>query len=66
MRSKESTDFCSTNEHQLAFHERISFCFDLYNHSVKAMRYPPRSYGKNLETGEERREREQHDLELAK
>lgn len=33
---------------------------------VKAMRYPPKSYGKELESAEERREREQQDLELAK
>lgn len=66
MRSKESTDVYSTREPQLAFHQRISFCLDLHNQSVKAMRYPPKSYGKDLESAEERREREQQDLELAK
>ncbi|KAM7353100.1 regulatory particle non-ATPase 3 [Cochliomyia hominivorax] len=66
MRSKESTDVYSTREPQLAFHERISFCLNLHNQSVKAMRYPPKSYGKDLESAEERREREQQDLELAK
>ncbi|XP_053672903.1 probable 26S proteasome non-ATPase regulatory subunit 3 [Anopheles nili] len=66
MRSKESTDIYSTREPQLAFHQRISFCLDLHNQSVKAMRYPPKSYGKELESAEERREREQQDLELAK
>lgn len=66
MRSKESTDIYSTREPQLAFHQRISFCLDLHNQSVKAMRYPPKSYGKDLESAEERREREQQDLELAK
>lgn len=66
MRSKESTDIYSTREPQLAFHQRISFCLDLHNQSVKAMRYPPNSYGKELESAEERREREQQDLELAK
>lgn len=66
MRSKESTDIYSTREPQLAFHERISFCLNLHNQSVKAMRYPPKSYGKDLESAEERREREQQDLELAK
>ncbi|XP_067620332.1 probable 26S proteasome non-ATPase regulatory subunit 3 [Eurosta solidaginis] len=66
MRSKESTDIYSTREPQLAFHERITFCLDLHNQSVKAMRYPPKSYGKDLESAEERREREQQDLELAK
>lgn len=66
MRSKESTDVYSTRDPQLAFHQRISFCLDLHNQSVKAMRYPPKSYGKDLENAEERREREQQDLELAK
>lgn len=66
MRSKESNDIYCTREPQLAFHQRISFCLDLHNQSVKAMRYPPKSYGKELESAEERREREQQDLELAK
>ena len=34
--------------------------------SLKTFRYPPKSYGKDLESAEERREREQQDLELAK
>lgn len=43
MRSKESTDINSTSQPQLAFHQRISFCLDLHNQSVKAMCYPPKS-----------------------
>ncbi|KAF5306395.1 hypothetical protein FQA39_LY08904 [Lamprigera yunnana] len=66
MRSKESLDIYCTKEPQNAFHQRIVFCLDLHNQSVKAMRYPPKSYGKELESAEERREREQQDLELAK
>lgn len=66
MQSKESADIYCTVEPQLAFHQRIAFCLDLHNQSVKAMRYPPKSYGKDLESAEERREREQQDLELAK
>ncbi|XP_044738475.1 probable 26S proteasome non-ATPase regulatory subunit 3 [Chrysoperla carnea] len=66
MRSKESSDIYCTREPQLAFHQRIAFCLDLHNQSVKAMRYPPKAYGKELESAEERREREQQDLELAK
>lgn len=66
MRSKESMDIYCTKEPQMAFHQRISFCLDLHNQSVKAMRYPPKAYGKELESAEERREREQQDLELAK
>lgn len=66
MRSKETSDIYSTREPQLAFHQRITFCLNLHNQSVKAMRYPPKSYGKDLESAEERIEREQQDLELAK
>lgn len=66
MSNKESSDIYCTREPQLAFHQRISFCLELHNQSVKAMRYPPKSYGKELESAEERREREQQDLELAK
>merc|ERR1712150_162660 len=53
-------------EPQLAFHQRIQFCLDLHNHSVKAMRFPPKNYNQDLESAEDRREREAQDLELAK
>ncbi|PFX26864.1 26S proteasome non-ATPase regulatory subunit 3 [Stylophora pistillata] len=66
VQSKENVDIYSTNEPQGAFHQRVSFCLDLYNQSVKAMRFPPKSYSKNLESLEEQREREKQDLELAK
>jgi len=36
----------------------------MHNQSVKDMRFPPKSYSKDLESAEERREREQQDLEL--
>nr|NVI77680.1 regulatory particle non-ATPase 3 [Cucujiformia] len=42
MCSKESNDIYCTKEPQMAFHQRISFCLDLHNQSVKAMRYPPK------------------------
>ncbi|XP_035658696.1 26S proteasome non-ATPase regulatory subunit 3-like [Branchiostoma floridae] len=66
VQSKENTDIYSTREPQLAFHQRISFCLDIHNQSVKAMRFPPKSYSKDLESAEEQRERERQDLELAK
>lgn len=66
MQSKENTDIYMTREPQLAFHERIEFCLDLHNSSVKAMRFPPKSYNQDLESAEDRREREAQDLELAK
>uniref|UniRef100_A0A2R8PG74 26S proteasome non-ATPase regulatory subunit 3 C-terminal domain-containing protein n=1 Tax=Callithrix jacchus TaxID=9483 RepID=A0A2R8PG74_CALJA len=65
VQSKEMIDIYSTREPQLAFHQRISFCLDIHM-SVKAMRFPPKSYNKDLESAEELREREQQDLEFAK
>lgn len=41
VQSKEMIDIYSTREPQLAFHQRISFCLDIHNMSVKAMRFPP-------------------------
>lgn len=35
VQSKEMTDIYSTREPQLAFHQRISFCLDIHNMSVK-------------------------------
>jgi len=66
MKSKDTSDVYATREPQIAFNQRIEFCLDLHNHSVKAMRFPPKSYNKDLESAEDRREREAQDLELAK
>lgn len=66
VQSKENTDVYSTTEPQHAFHQRITFSLDIYNQSVKAMRYPAKSYNKDLESLEEQREREKQDLEYAK
>ncbi|XP_076309729.1 regulatory particle non-ATPase 3 isoform X2 [Tachypleus tridentatus] len=52
MQSKENIDIYCTREPQAAFHQRISFCLDIHNHSVKAMRFPPKSYNKDLESAE--------------
>uniref|UniRef100_A0A0B7AF39 26S proteasome regulatory subunit RPN3 n=1 Tax=Arion vulgaris TaxID=1028688 RepID=A0A0B7AF39_9EUPU len=66
VQSKETGDVYSTKEPMSAFHQRISFCLDIHNQSIKAMRFPPKSYNKDLESAEERREREQQELESAK
>merc|ERR1712173_561825 len=57
MQSKDTSDLYSTREPQIAFNQRIEFCLDLHNHSVRAMRFPPKSYNKELESAEDRRER---------
>ncbi|CAO3622927.1 unnamed protein product [Cunninghamella blakesleeana] len=58
MKSKEIVDIYSTNEPQLAFHQRISFCLNLHNDAVKAMRFPLDAHRKELASAEEARERE--------
>ncbi|KAI8341521.1 proteasome regulatory subunit C-terminal-domain-containing protein [Chlamydoabsidia padenii] len=58
MKSKEIIDIYSTNEPQSAFHQRISFCLNLHNDAVKAMRFPLDAHRKELATAEAVRERE--------
>ncbi|KAK9478052.1 proteasome regulatory subunit C-terminal-domain-containing protein [Lipomyces japonicus] len=58
MQSKEVLDIYSTQEPSLTFHERIKFCIDLHNESVKAMRYPMNQHRVELKNVEEARERE--------
>lgn len=55
---QEIIDIYSTNEPQLAFHQRISFCLNLHNDAVKAMRFPLDAHRKELASAEEARERE--------
>ncbi|XP_078483651.1 26S proteasome non-ATPase regulatory subunit 3 [Ciona intestinalis] len=66
VQTKDVSDVYSTQEPQKAFHDRISFCLDIYKNSVMAMRFPPKAYHVDLESAEERREREQQDIEFAK
>lgn len=66
VRTRDTTDVYSTREPQKAFHNRIAFCLDIYRNSVMAMRFPPKSYHADLESAEERRERELQDMEFAK
>ncbi|KAK9390637.1 proteasome regulatory subunit C-terminal-domain-containing protein [Lipomyces mesembrius] len=58
MQSKEILDIYSTQEPNMAFHERIKFCISLHNESVKAMRYPMNQHRVELKNVEEARERE--------
>ncbi|KAI9917545.1 hypothetical protein PsorP6_012344 [Peronosclerospora sorghi] len=63
---KETVNLYTTNDPQVAFQRRITFCLDVHNEAVKAMRYPPDAYKKDLESAEERLEREKQEEELAK
>lgn len=52
LQSKETTDIYCTAEPQAAFHQRIAFCLDIYNQSIKAMRFPLKSYHADPEASE--------------
>lgn len=66
LQTRDLTDVYSTLEPTKAFSQRIKFCLELRNQSVKAMRFPPKKYSEELETAEERRAREEEELEYAK
>lgn len=53
-----------TAEPRDAFHRRITFCMDVHNEAVKAMRYPAQALREELESAEVRREREAEENEL--
>lgn len=57
MQSHEVADVYSSTVPQQEFHSRITFCLDLHNEAVKAMRFPGDGQKKSLETAEARRER---------
>jgi 26S proteasome regulatory subunit N3 len=40
VRTKDVIDIYSSNDPQLAFHKRITFCMNMYTDAVKAMEYP--------------------------
>lgn len=56
--AQESADVYSTNEPQGAFHQRISFCLNLHNESIKAMRFPLNAHRKEFDNVQEALERE--------
>lgn len=52
LQSKDTVDVYTTAEPLAAFHQRVTFCLDIHNQSVKAMRFPPKSYRTDLESAE--------------
>lgn len=67
LKSKEAGELYSSDEPQFEFNRRIAFCLDLYNQAVKALRFPQKStYADDMESLNEKREREQQELDLAK
>eukprot|EP00127_Corallochytrium_limacisporum_P002273 Clim_evm61s109 gene=Clim_evmTU61s109 len=65
MKSNEFINVYSTSDPQVMFNERIKFCLNLHNESVKAMRYPPDAHRGDPKGLEERKMREQLEKELA-
>mmetsp|Transcript_40593 Transcript_40593/g.96442 ORF Transcript_40593/g.96442 Transcript_40593/m.96442 type:complete len:99 (-) Transcript_40593:239-535(-) len=65
MESSDVSDIYSTAEPMSAFHSRVSFCLDLHNEAVRAMRYEPDAHKKSLESEQARRERLQQEQEIA-
>ncbi|KAN0065184.1 26S proteasome non-ATPase regulatory subunit [Thecaphora frezii] len=63
MVNREKKDVYETEEPMQQFQQRIQFCLQLHNESVKAMRYPLNGHKAELEWASEARERER---ELAK
>ncbi|GAA6021419.1 hypothetical protein JCM10207_004727 [Rhodosporidiobolus poonsookiae] len=63
MASRETGDVYATGEPMKEFDRRIGFLLELYNQSVKSMRYPLNAHSKELASAGEARERER---ELAK
>jgi 26S proteasome regulatory subunit N3 len=57
MESHPPTDVYSTTEPQSEFHARISYCLNLHNDALKAMRFPRSRRGPKGESQEQRRER---------
>jgi 26S proteasome regulatory subunit N3 len=51
MISEDRADLYSTPEPQQSFHDRISFCLEMHDSAVKAMRYPPNAF--RTTTGED-------------
>lgn len=47
----------------IEFHRRIAFCLDVYNESVKAMRYPPDAYKKELKQGKAAAKQDERSIE---
>eukprot|EP00752_Nemacystus_decipiens_P002345 g2216.t1 len=66
IQSQDVVDVYATDEPQQAFHKRITFCLDVHNEAVRAMRYPPNAYKKELDAARPNLEDEKTDEELAK
>ncbi|RXK36841.1 26S proteasome regulatory subunit N3 [Tremella mesenterica] len=58
MESKVKKDVYETEEPARKFDSRIRLCTNMYNESVRAMRFPPNAHRKELDTSADARERD--------
>ena len=65
MTSREAANVYATREPQDAFARRIGFLLDVHTEAVRGMRYPPGAHREDLETAEQRREREKEEAAFA-
>ena len=63
--SREAANVYATREPQDAFARRIGFLLDVHAEAVRDMRYPPGAHREDLETAEQRREREKEEAAFA-
>ncbi|KAI9639580.1 proteasome regulatory subunit C-terminal-domain-containing protein [Dioszegia hungarica] len=64
MQSKVAKDVYETDEPAKEFNARVDFCTQVYNDSVRAMRYPPNAHRKALDSADESRERDREIAQL--
>merc|ERR1712226_1361437 len=57
VQSHDLVDVYATKEPAEAFHRRIAYCLTTHNDAVRAMRYPPDAYKKQLEASRGNRRR---------
>ncbi|WRT66189.1 uncharacterized protein IL334_003142 [Kwoniella shivajii] len=64
MESKIQKDIYETDEPSNQFNKRVHFCTQVYNESVRAMRYPANAHRKELDTAADARERDREIAQL--
>lgn len=64
MQSKSARDIYETDEPQKEFTARTEYCTEVYNESVRAMRYPADAHRKDLDDSAESRERDREIVQM--
>ncbi|WWC70387.1 uncharacterized protein I206_104337 [Kwoniella pini CBS 10737] len=64
MVSNKIKNVYETDEPSKQFNARVQFCTQVYNESVRAMRYPPNAHRKELDTAADARERDREIAQL--